>query len=296
MVDKKSKSIKEQRVVLNYNFAFFTFILSLVLALCSCAVVDFATPELPPYNKEIAQSYDETKLKESSSADVLSTIYLPKYELLSQSKSVVASLGRKKRKGYKMWLKMVTFDENDMLAKRKYLFIEDERPKFLFVEPWEGAEFECEMVLDKEVLEEPYANDNAKRIAILKDVKENVRKDIDEVGSDNKNIAICGMIINQGLEAALVQLDQSPILATKLDEPSGLGYSHMSFNKGKIRMVLTDDIVEIKMTLGSFAKRWKVDVERALEVTEPGVEKVLEVTEPRVEKVLDLTVPDKIKE
>ena len=272
MADKKTRSIKEQCVVLNRNFVFYIFILFLVFTLYGCAVVDFATPEMPPYNKEIARSYHQMELKRSSAADVLGMIYLPEHELLSQSKSVVASLGQKKRKGFKMWLKMAAFDENELVAKRKYLFIEDERPKFLLVEPWEGAEFDCEMVLETEVLDEPYANDSAKQIAILKAVKENVRKDVDEVGSDNKNIAICGMIINQGLEAALVKLDQSPVLAMKLGEPSGLKYGHMSYKTGKIRMVLTDDVVEVQMMLGSFAKKWKVDVEKALEVTRPDTE------------------------
>ena len=81
---------------------------------------------------------------------------------------------------------MVAFDENELIAKRKYVFICDERPKQLFVEPWEGVDFDCKMVLPRKVLDEPYANENARRIAILKQVGADTRKDTGEVGADNE--------------------------------------------------------------------------------------------------------------
>jgi hypothetical protein len=109
--------------------------------LCGCAVLEFVTPEGSPSNEEISESYYQTELKKSDAADVLGTIHKPEYELLSQSKRVVASSGQKK-KGYKTWFNMVAFDENGLTARRKYLFIVDERPKLLFVEPWEGLRLE----------------------------------------------------------------------------------------------------------------------------------------------------------
>ncbi len=250
----QNRNVKLKNLKVELWFLVFIFQLLVILCLCGCGILEFATPELPPYNKKISESYDQTKLKLSGSADVLATINLPEYEMLSQSKSVIASSGQKK-KGYKTWLKMVAFDEDELTVRRKYLFIEDERPKVLLVEPRADVRFDCEMVLASEVLDEPYSDENARRIAILGQVLENVREDIKEVGQDNKAIAVCGMIINQALEAILVQLDSSPVQAAGLSEPKGIEFSHMTFDKGKIRMVIEDDIVKVKMRLGSRVKK-----------------------------------------
>lgn len=228
------------------------------LCLCGCVtldVVEFFRLEEPPDYEQISESYRRTELKTSSSADVLSVIHrFPECELISQSESVVASLGQKKR-GYKTWLNMVVFEENVLTAQRKYLFIVDEKPKFLFVSPWTYVRFDCEMVLDSEVLDEPYADENTRRIAILKRVLENARSDIKELGRDNKMIVVCGMIINQGLETILVKLDASSAVAARLDEPAGVEFEHMSFDKGRIKMVVVDDIVTVEMKLGSIVKK-----------------------------------------
>ncbi|MHC4604369.1 MAG: hypothetical protein ACYS6W_13675, partial [Planctomycetota bacterium] len=221
----------------------------LVFGLCGCAIVEYFKPEGPPYDEELSQRYNRTKLKESSSADVLTAIHMPEYELLSQSTSVIASSGQKK-KGHKIWFNMVAFDENELTAKRKYLSIVDDRPNIL-EEPRKYFSFDCEKVLESEVLEEPYANENTRRIAILKQVLANVRKDIGEVSSDNKMLAVSGMLINQALETVLVKLDSSPVLATKLSEPGGVDFSHINLGRGKIQMLVEDDIVTVKMRLGS---------------------------------------------
>ncbi len=236
-------------------FLVFSFQLLVILGLCGCSVLEFFQPEGPPYDEQLSERYHRTKLRESSSADVLAAIHRHEFELLSQSKSVVALSGQKK-KGHKIWFNMVAFDENELTAKRKYLFIVDDRPNIL-EEPRKHLSFDCEMVLESEVLEEPYVNENARRIAILKQVLANVRKDIDEVGSDNKMLDIGGMLINQALETILVKLDSSPVLATRLSEPAGVDFSHINLGRGKIQMLVEDDIVTVKMRLGSLVKKFE---------------------------------------
>lgn len=222
-------------------------------SLCGCGFVEFLTPEGPPFYGQLWDTYNRTKLKESTSSDVLAMIHGSKHELLSRSKSVVASSGQKRR-SYHKWLNMVAFDENELTAKRKYLLVINERPKILFTEPWEGVTYDSEMVLESEVLDEPYANENARLIAILRQVLENVRKDIDEVRADNKVLDISGMVINQALSAVLVKLDESAALASKLSDPGGFDFSHISFDRGKIQMLVEDDVVTVKMMLGSFVR------------------------------------------
>lgn len=232
--------------------------------IAGCSVVEFVKPEGPPSNEQIYAVYQQMILKQSTSADVLMLLGRPEYGLLSRSKSIIARAGQKK-KGYKSWLNMAAFDENSLIANRKYVFIADERPRQLFVEPWEGVDFDCQMVLPKEILDEPYANENARRIAILKRIGADTRKDTSEVGADNEVIARCGMIVGQAIDAVVVKLNASPAPAAKLSEPDGLEFEEMSFDKGRLRMIVEDDMVTVKMRLGSFAKKWKVSLEKPIE-------------------------------
>jgi len=216
--------------------------------------VELFRPEGEPNDSVISYGYDATRLQQSSSADVLVWIYLPAYEKISQSSSVIASAGQKK-KGYKSWLKMVAFDADELTARRKYLLIVDERPKFLFAEPWASLVFNCEMALALDVLDEPYSNENERRIAILKRVQENARKDVEQVRLDNSTVDVCGMLINQVLEAVLVRLESSPVLASELTEPEGLSFEHINLDKGKIRAVFDGEMANVQIKLGSVLKK-----------------------------------------
>jgi hypothetical protein len=213
--------------------------------------------EDPPSNQQVYSLYKQTTLKQSTSSEVLTRFGMPKYALLSQSKSIVALYGDKKT-GQKIWFNMVTFDENELIAKRKYVFLSDERPKQMFVKPWEGMDFGCQMVLSKDILDEPYANESARRVAILKKVEEYTRKDAGEIGTDNAMLNICGMMAGQAMGELLTKLDGSPVLASRFGEPNGLEFEHSNLDKGRLRMVIDNDIVTVRMQLGSFMKRGKL--------------------------------------
>ena len=222
------------------------------LALCGCTVFNFFQAEGQSY-QQLSAGYQQIRLNASTSADVLGVIGVPEYELLSQNKGVVASAGQSK-KGYRSWLKMVAFDEDKSTAQRKYLFVVDEKPKVWAIEPPASLVFDCEMVLNGEVLKKPYAQEKARRIAVLKEVLKDTRKDIDEVRLDNKSIAICGMLINQAMETVLIKLDASPALAARLSEPNGVEFEHTSFDGGRIRLNIADDIATVKIRSGSALK------------------------------------------
>ncbi len=239
-----------------------------VLVLCGlvsgCMVVEFFKPAGPPSNQEIYDVYRQITLDQSTSADVILLFAKPEYGLISQSKSIIAQAGQKK-KGHKSWFNMAAFDENSLIVNRKYVFIVDERPKQLFVEPWEGVYFDCQITVPEEVLNEPYANDNARRIAILKQVGADTREDTKEVGTDNAVIATDGMIVGQAIDAAVVKLNASPALAAELSEPQGLAFEELSFDKGRLRMVVDGSVATVKLRLGSYAKKWKVSLEKPVE-------------------------------
>jgi hypothetical protein len=225
-------------------------VVSCLCILCGCSIgKQFAAS---PNEKEISNAYRETTLKESTSADVLEAIAKPKDGLISQSKSVIATQGTNK-KGYKMWFDMVAFDENKLTAERKSFFIIDEKKESALIWPKRKLVFETEMVIDPKVLNEPYANENARQIAILKYVSENMRKDVASIAPDNKKIAICGGMVNQTLGTVLYRLDESPALASKLsDLKKGLEFDHMTLGKGNITMIVTDDIADVNVRAGGF--------------------------------------------
>jgi hypothetical protein len=226
-----------------------------------CAVGEFFVPRGGPSNEQIYAVYRQTQLKVSTSADVLAAFGHPDNELLSQSKSIIATAGEKS-KGYKRWFNMVAFDEDALKAIRKYVFISDERPKQLFVEPWEGVYFDCKIVLPKEVLDEPYANESARRIAILKEVEKDLRKDTKEIGADNKEVETCGLAAAQGIDTLLVILNESPVQAERLSGPEGIEFEEASYGKGRLKMTIENDVVSVELRLGSFAKKLKVSLVR----------------------------------
>jgi len=239
-----------------FAFCFFTF----ALFFSGCGpmdVVELATPEKEPSYLHIAAVYDRITLNRSTPAEVLASIKISDDETVSQSKRVVASAGEQKE-GKQKWFNMVSFSENELSAKSKYTFFVDERPKVLFVEPWEGAAYEGALVLGQDVLGKPYNNENARRIAVLKAVLGSVRSDVKEVRTDNKIINICGTVINQAFETVLAKLNESPSLAERLSDPNeGLGFEHPSFGKGKIGLKIEDDIAVTKIMLGSFTGQFK---------------------------------------
>ncbi len=219
--------------------------------------------EKPPYNQELSAGYEQTKLKESTSADALAVIHKPQYgELLSQSKSVIASQGQKKQ-GHQLWFNMVAFDEDTLAAMRKYFFTVDEKGKAFLVGPRRRLTFQSEMVLQQDVLDKPYTDDNSRQIAILQQVLNSTRKDIDEVAPDNKALDICGMLINQTLQTVLHKMDDSPVLASKLDDANGFDFDHITLGKGNIRMDVADDTVSTNVKLGSIT--WTFEDPFALE-------------------------------
>ncbi|MBL7107603.1 MAG: hypothetical protein ISS77_08375 [Phycisphaerae bacterium] len=221
--------------------------------------LEFARPEGAPDYNDTYDWYEKVGVRQSSSGDVLMLAYVPDYELLSKSKNVIAVSGEKKIKGYKGWFKMAGFDEDDMLVRRKYLFVEDERPKVLFIDPWQAAAFDCEVVISNEVLDKPYADNYSRQLAILKYVLEKFREDFRSVQQDNKQLGNLAMMVNQTLGNSVVHVEESPALVDKIFSESGVVLAHPNMDIFKIRVILEDDVAAVRFKCGSSAKRLKKD-------------------------------------
>ena len=237
----------------------------------SCSVIsssDAAQNQKLSEQQELSAPYDQIVLKKSLTLDALPKIrrsgdeydsFLAGVETVSHSDRVVASLGQSLDES-RTWFNMVTFHEFQLNVIRKYFFVVDDRAGSLRARPRRGLSFDCEMVLEQEVLGESYSSENTRRIAILRYVQAQMRKDIKELDDDvdvpdqyNAKLDICGMLINQMLEAVLVKLEASPVLAMGLTKDGGSQFDHINFGKGIIRMIVTDDTVVVEACFGVFA-------------------------------------------
>jgi len=110
--------------------------------------------------------------------------------------------------------------------------------------------FDAELVLDLKILEEPYADRNALRIAILREILTRFSEDAGELTFDSRTLMSASMMVKQVLNIVLTKLEQSPALAIHLPKMGGLDFDHMNFGPGRIRMLIEDDIVKVKVKVG----------------------------------------------
>ena len=216
--------------------------------------------------EELSLPYDHIAVQESLTIDALPKLQrfesergplLGGIEALSQGENIAVTLGQSKD-GRKTWFNMVTFDEYKLDVLRKYFFCVDEDAARFPARLRRGFRFECEMVLDERVLTQTYPSENATRIAILRHVRENLRKDVEELGAGdspaqpNKMLSVCGMLLNRTLEMILLKLESSPVLGSKLGEGTGVDFDHVNFGAGKVLMVFLDNMVALRIRFGAF--------------------------------------------
>lgn len=268
----------------------FSVVAVLSCGLCGCSVVQSFQPESPSYDR-LSAVYDNTQLGTTPSLDVLEMVRVPKHEasesteahLVSQSDTIIAAFGRGEQ-GYATWFTMVTFDEHTMAARRKYFYVVDEKvnvpltqPIHFLTEPKRGLMFDCQTVLESDVLSQPYATEQAKQIAILRRLEEDFRRDLQELSQDkdspgrsDETLSVSGMLVSQVFDAVMLELRQSPVLAGALKAGSGLEFDHISFDKGRIRLLVEGDVATVKIRLGLFRYGFQADKDASQVQTEPA--------------------------
>jgi hypothetical protein len=262
MVRIKSKQIKTVHVCI-----FAASVLLISQAGCS-TVSPWTKARHRSHQARLSAPYDQIVVKQSIIQNAVPRIQrlndetqadLAAVEMISHSENVVVSVGQSED-GYQTWFNMVIFSENELNVVRKYFFVVDDKTKSIQFEPNQGLRFDCEVELEKEVFADPDTSDNARRIEILRNVLNYFRKDMNELRDDldtpdqgNKTIDICRLLINQTFDVVLREIDRSPILASRLNQAGGVEFDHISFDKGKIQLIVKGDIAIVKIRLGAFA-------------------------------------------
>ena len=150
-----------------------------------------------------------------------------------------------------LWFSAVAFDEDLLTAKRKYSFVADERIKGYFVLPAQKLRFDAQAVIDPKVLAEPYANENARRIAVLKQLLTDYSSDIVQLTPDSQTLTSGSMMARRVVNMVITKLEQNPAYAIKLDEPNGLDFDHVMFGKGQARLTIEGDIATLTIKVGT---------------------------------------------
>jgi len=202
---------------------------------------------------EVFKRFYLTTLKHSTAADVLGFINEGPDEVLCQNERTAASWGQNKE-GTQLWFNMVAFDEQNLTAYRKYCFTTNEKAKGYLVSPVQRLRFDAEVVLDAKTVDEPYASENLRRVAFMKEVFEKFVFDSDQLATESQTLKSCCMMTKEVLNHILYVLGRSPSLASKLSDYDGLEFDHINYGKGKVRMVYEGDVVKVKVKIGTIIK------------------------------------------
>lgn len=222
----------------------------------ACGVLAWAVVGLAGCNRSLSayesvyEKYYATTIGLSTSADVLEIFQNRDSELISQSESVVACWGKEGKRDRTHWFNMVAFDQDSAVAVRKYGFMLEETAEGPNRQPQPGLRFDAELVLDPALLDEPYANANEMRIAVLRSIASHFSRDLEQVQHDSATLRNSGIMVKQALNNAMMQLVQTPAEATRLSELQGMAFDHLTLGEGRIRMLIQGDIVKLKLKAG----------------------------------------------
>ncbi|MBW8015899.1 MAG: hypothetical protein FVQ82_06905 [Planctomycetes bacterium] len=204
--------------------------------------------------------YYRTALKVSTSADVISMIGA-EGEARILGENAVASCGEAK-KGSVIWFNAVAFDDDTSRAFRKYAFVANPKAKGFGMAKTQTMRFDAKLVINIDVLNEPHANDNARKIAVLKSLLKDFSGDLKPLEKDSSVLKSGSLMVKQLLKGLIYKLEASPARAGDLEKFTGMDFDHMTLDKGKARMVIDNGVVELKVMTGSTIKNFnkKLDV------------------------------------
>lgn len=219
------------------------FFLFLMAVLFVVVVSGCSMSSAPSFDK-----YYLTTLNVSTSAEVIPAIQAGGDEL-TKGENAVASWGEKK-KGSIVWFNAIAFDDDTSKAIRKYGFSATPKNRS------ERMRFDAELVINADVLSEPYANENARKIAVLKSILNDFTNDLAPLVKDSRALNSGSLMVKRLLKNLIARLDASPALAGNLGNYSGMDFNSMNLGKGKARMTIVDGVVSLKSVTGSSAKNF----------------------------------------
>lgn len=223
----------------------------MTLAGCDWAARGLTPPERPDA-RELMATFNKTTLNQSSAGDVVASVLYPTHQFIAQSQNTVAISGPKPVRA-RAWLTLVSFGES-LTASGKYFFLINDKPQAFMFTKLILARMDVEKVITPEVLKKNYPDEEAKNIAILRDILNGFNTSVREVKSSDAHIRSCSMAANQMLTEILTRLKTSSIEASRFADPAGMPVDNSNMGKGRLRMVVEGDIVKLKIIIGSVSE------------------------------------------
>ncbi len=235
----------------------------LAASLAGCEAMDeygpaWGGPDVPAY-QSLSDTYEQIEISKSLTLDVLPKMDALSGEVKVQSESAVASIGQSED-GQRSWYTLVAFHQYNLSVIRKYFYLIDEKARS---RSRRGLKFDCEILLDPK-LAGAVDDTTTQRLAILTSVLPSLRRDIANLsgavgaqGSASETFDLSLVVLNQAFKLAMLKLNASPALVSRLDDSGGVEFSHMSFGTGRIGLVVENGVGTLKLRLGGLADRFE---------------------------------------
>jgi hypothetical protein len=217
--------------------------------------------EEKPYTSQLPENYHKIEVNKSSSAEVLSVIHREDKEFLSQSESIIASSGVRK-KGSQLWYSLIAFDEESLLVSRKYFMAADEKSHHLFAEDQKFF-FDAVLSTPQEIMNEPYPDNNTRKLELIKYIDDQFSEDSLALVPDSKTFHSGVLMTKQTLNTLVNKFEASPAQLANIHKPEGLPFDHMNFDGGRVRMLVDNELLRLRIKVGykPWGFEWNIGLE-----------------------------------
>jgi hypothetical protein len=228
-------------------------LLCVCLCLAGCAwTLRGLTPPERPNVQELLATFDETVINQSNAGDVLAAVRYPTLQYVTQSQNIVAISGPKPVRN-RTWITLVSFGES-LTASGKYFFLINDKPQAFLYQKLILARLDAEKVVTPEVLTKNYPDEEAKNIAILRDIQDGFNAAAREVKLSDPRIRSCYMAASRLLNELLTRLKTAPAEASRFADPAGMPFDDSLMGAGRLRLVVDGDIARLKIIVGSVSE------------------------------------------
>jgi|GEM_PF-4054530 len=228
----------------------FLALLLLVPGVSGCAwSVRGVMPQESPSPTDLLVTFNDITLNTSTAGDALSAVRYPELHLVSQSQNSVAVSGPQD-KADRTWLTLVHFGES-LTADGKYFFLINDKPRGFMHSRFTLARLDAEKIITPEVLAANYPDQDARNIAILRDVLAGFRASADELKLSDPRTRASSMAAQRVLNEILTMLKTAPAEASRFPDVEGMPFNDSLMGKGRLRMLIDGDVARLKIIVGN---------------------------------------------
>jgi hypothetical protein len=236
------------------------YVVVLLLAMLSlssgCAWMERGgSPPESPTALQLLATFKATELGTSTSGDVLSSmsdLSFPGIEVISTSQNAVSISGPQDLAD-RTWMTLISFGDDTLTANGKYFFYINDKPRGFFHHKVTNARMDVEKVITPEVLTANYADEEQMHLAIIRDVLKGFTAASGSVKTQDRRVRSCAMAATELLGERITEYKASGASMGPITGLTGLAFDTPELGSGRIKMVISGNIVKLKMVCGPVA-------------------------------------------